>query len=405
MVLETVLSRDESTKGIRAVVRKEDQRPVRFGRVVSRQASSIVGSGEVMIRVARRLFREPSSERGFTIFEVLIAGLVLVVGLMFMAQFFASASTRILESDTRSLMHQVATQEIETIRSMQYQDVGTVGGQPAGAIVPLVTAVLQGRTFQISREVTYIQDPSYSGPYPASYRRATITVSLTSSSSIDPVQMTTNVAGGALGGTLDVTVSDVSGAPVSGAQLTITDNVLTPHVLINSSAVRTGTDGKIMVPGLTPDSGGGYNVQASKTGYNTAVLKQNVVVVKGLPFTVVQLIIDRVATMHLHVTDVNGVARAGVSLTVTGYTSVSPFTFSQTVTTDANGSVVLSNIRYSTTIEPYFVQRVSPSTPVLQLPNGVTMPEVDKKFLPLPAGKIPVLLDPGEEQDVYLVVP
>jgi hypothetical protein len=358
-----------------------------------------------MIRVARRRFNKVPYEDGFTIFEVLVAGLVLVVGLIFIAQFFLSASMRILESDTRSLMHQVATEEIERIRAMQYQDVGTVGGQPAGAIVPVQTKVLAGRSFRIVREVTYIQDPSYAGAYPANYRRATITVSLSAGSGLAPLEMSTNVAGGALGGTLDITVSDLSGTPVPDVQLSIIDNVLSPHVLINSSAIRTGTDGKIMVPGLTPDSGGGYNVQATKSGYNPAELKQTVVVVKGTPFTVVQLIVDRVATMNLHVTDPLGVPRPGVLLTITGYKSVSPFTFTQTVTTDADGTAVLQNIRYSTTLEPYFVQRVSPSSPALQLPTGATMPEVDNKFLPLPSWKIPVLLDPGETQDVYLVCP
>ena len=62
-----------------------------------------------------------------------------------------------------------------------------------------------------------------------------------------------------------------------------------------------------MVPGLTPDPAGGYNVQAAKSGYNTAALKQNVVVVNGTPFTVVQLIIDKLATMRIHVTDQSGV--------------------------------------------------------------------------------------------------
>jgi hypothetical protein len=361
-----------------------------------------------MIRAARsRLnsMQSTSGEKGFTMVEVLVAGLVLVVGLIFIAQLFTSSAARVLASDTRSLMHQMATQEIETIRALQYVDVGTVGGQPPGALVPLETKTVQGRSFRIVREVTYIQDSSYSGPFPANYRRATVKVSLATGSALGPVEMSTNVAGGALGGTLDITVSDLSGTGVPAAQLTITDTVLVPNVLINASAIRTDNDGKLMVPGLTPDPGGGYNVQATKDGYNPAALKQNVVVVNGTPFTVVQLIIDRLATMSIHVTDLNGVPLAGVALTVTGYKSVSPWTFSQTVTTDATGTAMLPNIRYSTGLEPYFIQLVTPHTPALQLPSGVTAPEVDPKFLPLPAGKIPVILDPAETQDVTVVVP
>ena len=182
-----------------------------------------------MIRVTRsRLGRTPS-EKGFTVIEILIAGLVMVVGLIFVAQMFVSSSMRILTSDTRSVMDQIASQQIETIRGMQFQDVGTVGGQPAGVLPTSETKTVGNRSFLIVREVSYIQDSSYNGPFPANYRRATVKVYLASSSTTDPlvgtthvssalgpVVMDTNVAGGALGGTLDITVSDLSGTGRAG---------------------------------------------------------------------------------------------------------------------------------------------------------------------------------------------
>jgi hypothetical protein len=372
----------------------------------------------IRTRAASR-FKKAPGDSGFTLIEVLIAGVVMVVGFVFIAQLFTSSAMRILTSDTRSLMTQVATQQIEKIRGMQYQDVGTVGGQPAGLLPASETATVQGKPLLIVREVTYIQDSSYGGPFPANYRRATVKIYLATTSTTDPligsthvssalgpVVMNTNVAGGALGGTLDITVSDLSGHGVPAAQLSITDNVLVPNVLINASAIRTDDNGELMVPGLTPDPAGGYNVQAAKSGYNAAALKQNVVVQNGTPFTVVQLIIDKLATMNIHVNDQSGVPLPGVALKVTGYQSVSPWTFTQTVTTDSTGTAVLQNIRYSTSLEPYFIELVTPHNPPLRLPTGVTAPSIDTtKFPPpLPAGKIPVLLDPGETQDVNLVI-
>ena len=380
-------------------------------------------------------------DRGFTLIEVMVAILVLVVGFIFVAQFFTSAMARVLTSDTRSLMQQVANQELETVRALQYQDIGTVGGNPAGALSSYGESpdhhlkVVEGRSFLIVREVTYKRDDSYSptGPYPANYRRATIKVYLYTgfsfdptvtfegndfhvSSAIQPIEMSTNIAGGAQGGTIDVTVTDLSGANgIEGAQLTISDSLLVPSVLINASAIRTDTDGKMMVPGLTTDPGGGYQVRAEKSGYNPAELKQTVVVLNGTPFTVVQLICDRLATMNIHVTDQNGVPLSNVALTVTGYKSVGPFdpqgkpNFTQTVQTDATGTAVLPDIRYSTSLEPYFIQLVTPHTPPLRLPTGVDLPILDAVWShaplgPVPAGTIPMLLDPGETQDVYLVV-
>jgi type II secretory pathway pseudopilin PulG len=366
--------------------------------------------------VAHRL-KSSSNEQGFTLVEILVAGIVMVVGFIFIAQMFTSSAARILTSDTRSLMSQVATQQIEKIRGMQYQDVGTVGGQPSGLLPDSEIITSQGRDFLIVREVTYITDSSYSGPFPANYRRATVKVYLTTSLSSDPVVadthvsrvvdavvMNTNVAGGALGGTLDIAVTDLSGEGVPNAQLVITDNLLSPHVLINAAAIRTDADGKLMVPGLTPDPNGGYNVRASKSGYNSAELKQTLVVNNGTPYSNAPLTIDRLATLRIHLTDQAGTPLSGVALKVTGYQTVSPWTFTQNVTTDASGLAVLSDIRYSTSKEPYFIELVTPQNPPLRLPTGVEPPGISDDFIPLPAGKIPVLLAPGETQDVSLVL-
>ncbi len=227
-----------------------------------------------MIRITRRRLRNVHRDNGFTVVEVLVAGMVLVVGLIFIAHFFTGTAMRVLASDTRSLMAQMATQEIETIRGLQYQDIGTVGGQPPGQLAAAETKVVEGRTFQIVREVTYIEDSSYSGPYPANYRRVTVSVAQVDNSALAPVVMTTNIAGGAKGGTLDITVTDLSGAGIPGAHLTITNDVLVPHVLINASAIRTDDSGHLEVPGLTVDPNGGYFVSASLVRLQQRGLKE-----------------------------------------------------------------------------------------------------------------------------------
>ena len=357
-----------------------------------------------MTRINRHRTDAAQSERGFTLTEVLVAGVVLVIGLIMIAQFFTMTASRILASDTRSLMAQLATQQIETIRGLQYQDIGTVGGQPPGQLLAAEDIVMEGRTFHVTRDVTYFEDSSYSGPYPANYRRVTVSVSQVNNSALAPVVMTTNIAGGAKGGTLDITVTDLSGEGIPGAHLTISDTVLSPDVLINAPAIHTDSSGHLQIPGLTVDPNGGYFVSAALSGYNSAALQNGVVVANGTPFTVVQLIMDRLATMNIHLTDQNGNALPGIALTVTGYLSVSPWNFSQTVTTDSGGNATLPNIRYSTSLEPYFIQLVTSHNPPLSLPTGVTAPSVDASFLPLAAGVIPVILDPGETQNVQLVV-
>ncbi len=230
--------------------------------------------GESPARVGRRMRARSTQDSGFTIMEVLVAGMVLVVGLIFIAHFFTSTAMRVLASDTRSLMAQIATEEIETIRGLQYQDIGTVGGSPAGQLAAVETVTVEDRQFQIQRDITYYVDDSYSGPAAANYRRVTVTVTPLGTSGMGPVVMSTNVAGGAKGGTLDITVTDLTGQGLDSVPLVVSDDLLSPHVLYNAPSIRTDSSGHLQLPGLTPDPNGGYYVSASKIGYNPAALQE-----------------------------------------------------------------------------------------------------------------------------------
>jgi len=226
----------------------------------------------------------------FTLIEVLIAGLVLVIGLVGMAQFFASSSDRVMDSETRLLLHQIAGQEIENIRALPYEDVGTMGDQPLGTLLPTETRTVEGVPIKIVREVIYVQDPTYSGPYPANYRLVTVIVRATDSPGLDPVELSTIVAGGAKGGTLDTTVTDLAGEGIPGVYIHITNDHLIPHVDISASAIRTDSNGHLLVPGLTPDSTNGYFATVTKEGYNPAATREGLVVQDGTPYTVMHLI-------------------------------------------------------------------------------------------------------------------
>lgn len=125
-----------------------------------------------------------------------MAVVLIAVCLLGMVQFFASAGDRVMDSETRSLLHQIAAQEIEDIRALPYEDIGTIAGQPSGLIPDVETRTVEGVPVEITREVIYVQDPSYSGPYPANYRRVTVAVRATDSEELAPMQLSTIVAGG-----------------------------------------------------------------------------------------------------------------------------------------------------------------------------------------------------------------
>jgi hypothetical protein len=293
--------------------------------------------------------RERLSSSGFTLIEVMVSALVLVIGLIFTAQFFASAAARVGDASARSVLNQRAGAEIEVIRALPYENVGTTTGHPQGSLPDSEDITVDGVDLRIQREVVYVTDGSYSGPYPANYRRATVTVTALDYPELAPVTNQTFVAGGTPGGTLDITVVDTTGAPVANAQLTITNTHLVPNVNVSSAAIRTDVNGRMIIPGLPPDATPNYRVAASKLGYNSAYTDPLVVVNDGLPYTVVQLVIDRLSTMVIHL-ESGTVPIPGKDLAITG-----PWAFSEQHTTDGNGLVTLADLPFSTDINPYVI--------------------------------------------------
>lgn len=326
---------------------------------------------------------------------------ILVTGTI---QFFASATNRVMDSETRSLLHQIASEEIENIRAMPYESIGTVLGSPSGDLLDVENKTVESVPVEIKREVILVTDPSYSGPFPGNYRRVTVIVKATDSEALDSMQLSTLVAGGANGGTLDITVADAAGEPVPDARLRIENHHLVPNVNIYTSAIRTDSQGHLLVPGRTPDSTNSYYVTATKTGYNSAATPQGQVVNTGTPYTVVQLTIDRLSSLTIHLTDGAGYPRAGVSLTVSGPLSVAPWTSSNVVVTDGNGSATLSDVRYSTSLQPYVIQTTGMLNPLLTLPVGIDPDPVDP-VITLQPGQVGVILDAGTARSIELELP
>jgi len=112
----------------------------------------------------------------------------------------------------------------------------------------------------------------------------------------------------------------------------------------------------------------------------------------------------RLSSLRIHLTDESGLPRPNVELTVKGYLSVEPWTFTRVVITDANGDAVLSDIRYSTSLEPYIIRTTEPRDPPLQLPAGVEPDPIDPS-ISLGPGEVGVILDPGTTRTVHLVLP
>jgi hypothetical protein len=323
-----------------------------------------------MYRLADRL-KAIRLQSGFSMVEVLVSGVVLVVGLVMLSQFFASSAARVLESDVRSVLDQVAAQEIDRIRGLDYSQVGTEHGWPVGDLVDDETIMVDVNRVRVQRQVIFWTDASDSrgASAPASYRRVTVKVSAVDHPALDPVEIVSNIAGGSTGGNILVKVQDSKGEPVEGAQFTITNDVLIPRISITSLALRTNAVGSMLVQALTVDPDGNYVVEASKSGYSTDSKTDFAVLADTLQEVV--LTIDLLSSMNVRVLDQNGAEVIGMQVVVTG-----PQGFSQTVTSQ-DGGVALTGLRFSTSAEPYILKMLAANgyagqLQTLALPAGST---------------------------------
>lgn len=122
---------------------------------------------------ARRTGGRPPADRGTTVVELLVASLLLGVGVLGVAGLFVASarSTSVVESQADAT--DIATGEIELIRSLPYEEIGIavsapgyqpqVDGRPtvteAGGnrVFPTGTVSRDGIDFGIERSVTWIE--------------------------------------------------------------------------------------------------------------------------------------------------------------------------------------------------------------------------------------------------------
>lgn len=215
-------------------------------------------------------------KRGMTLIDVIV-GVALLV-LVFYGLFGAFRLSIILIGSNKAKVGAtaLANEKMESIRSLAYTDIGTVGGIPAGAlpqteVIPLNQTTYTRRTF-----ITYVDDPADgtggadTNAITADYKKIKVELSWTLKGRDMSYAIVSTVAPKGIettngGGTLKISVFDALALPVGGASVRIQNNVISPPVDVTTF---TNTSGEVIFPGGTP-AGSGYNITVSKSGYST----------------------------------------------------------------------------------------------------------------------------------------
>ena len=335
---------------------------------------------------------------GFTLLEVLIgAALFAMIGVA-VYQGYTTLITLVSASRVKIAATDLINEELELVRNLQYKDVGEVNGIPAGVIPSSQTLVRDGITFTVNITVRNIDDPfdgkiggSPNDLSPADYKLVQVDVDCATCKNFQTMSVSTrvspkNLETASTNGALFVKAIDANGHPISGAQVHIENNKLSPRVVIDDV---TGTDGTLQVVDAPP-ANLSYEITVTKSGYTTdktyATSTSNPNPVKPHATVLVQqvtqisFVIDQVSTVNVSTISDTCSPIGGTQFTMSGTrllgSSPDVYKYNQTFTTDATGRKTISNVEwdnYAITLgnNGTYLQGVNPLLPVSVLPGAV----------------------------------
>lgn len=218
---------------------------------------------------------KPTEPNGISLVESIVAVAIIalistsVLGLLW-------SSLRSADSNqARQVAIGIASEQIEIIKNLPYDEVGTVGGVPTGNLVQSQTTAVNSATYTIATDIHYIDD-AFDNKAPTDtlntdYKQVEIEVSWPNTD--EPVTLSTVIAPSGIettadGGTLWLEVYDYSTepvTPVNKALITISAPTLIPPIALN---VKSDSSGRYILPG-TPAGTAAYQITVTKAGYGT----------------------------------------------------------------------------------------------------------------------------------------
>jgi hypothetical protein len=357
-----------------------------------------------------------TSRRGSTLIDLLIsmAILTLLFGAIFLTYYSILGGSANVEERTEA--SSVVNRQIEILRNLAYDQVGTVGGIPAG-IIPQTQAIPFGlHSYNLRTTVRNVDDPfdgtlggTPNDTAPADYKLVEFEITCSNCQNFRPFSMVSTVAPKNLEsagstGSLFVNVFDAAGLPVPGATVRIINASTSPSIDLTDI---TNVSGILQLIGV-PSSTQRYQVLVSKSGYsseqtyplggasNPNPVKPNATVA-AQTVTNVSFAIDKLSTLNVLTSDEFCTALPSVPISITGSKligtpSVLKYPATSSVT-DASGLKTFSNMEWDTyalsaSKTGYDLMGTSALVPFLLTPSTT----LDMRFIFTPADASALLI-------------
>lgn len=300
--------------------------------------------------------------RGFTLIEALALLFVFAVITVTFFQAYATGTRMIIESKRRLGATALANQKMEIIRSLDYDNIGTVTGVPSGDISEYENISVNGVQYRVHTFVSYADD-AFDGKaggnpndaIPNDYKRVRLSVEWGSMGTDQTISTFANVSPNGVetsagGGVLSINILDSTGAGVSGATVHIENDDTGVDITTN-----TDSTGNITLPG-TPAGTQNYELTVSKNGYYGTMtyppappsafvpIDEHASVVDNV-LNQKSMIMDQYADITIHSKDFFGTDVPNIDFNMSGgkilgtdpITSYNVYEYNQALSTNASG--------------------------------------------------------------------
>jgi hypothetical protein len=219
--------------------------------------------------------KQKQKSKGISMIEALVGVFLLAVLALGIYAAYAFGLKMAVQNRQRTEATVIAEKKIEAIRAMNYADVGTQGGLPAGVIPTAETENYNGTNYSVRTSIRYIDDvldrkfPSDTDP--ADYKQVEVRVNWPTNLQSKYVILNTffsppKVDSASGMGVLMINAVDSSGTPIANAHVHVVNSVVRPTINLTED---TDNNGSLTLPGAPITTTNSYEITVSKDGYET----------------------------------------------------------------------------------------------------------------------------------------
>jgi hypothetical protein len=340
-----------------------------------------------------------TERQGFSLLETVIGMGILVIASSSLYLIYSTTLDIVTAGQYHSAAANIIESELEIVRNMRYEDIGTVGGVPSGKLEPEKVIVLDETGFTVKTFVRNVDDP-FDGTLggdpedtdPADYKLVELHIECQTCPRFGLVQMTTTISPYNLEstdrtGNLIVQSLNALGQPLPGATVTIINNNVSPPV---DQTDTTDVNGQLELVGMATSSAG-YRITVTKSGHSTDrtyppgdpsnpnPIKPDVTIAQE-QLTIASFAIDETVSLTVQAVDQLCVPISGMDMILTSSKLIGSEpdvpNYSQNHSTEAGGAIQVAGLEW----------------------DAYTLRSIDATYNVAATGNSsPITLDPGQD--------